>query len=250
LTSNDPCGHLDLDDKGAANEVGRPRCHIEVHLVDGSDRPTAGGGEAAPVVLAVGLLRERCRRRRRRRAPRCRCGAGPAPAAALAAAHHASAAGRLVILDGAPADAGRAVLLAAADVVRADAHETQLLTGVPTDDVNRVHTAARDILASGPRFLALALETVGNLFLWRDRRWGEGALLLPLTREPVKDTTGAGDAFTAALLRGHKPSMAARCAVAAAGATVGHPGGRPNLTADTIRAGLVDLDDQIGPLDR
>jgi ribokinase len=44
--------------------------------------------------------------------------------------------------------------------------------------------------------VALAVEG-GNYFAWRG-----GDLLLPLTRTPVVDMTGAGDAFTAALIAG------------------------------------------------
>ncbi|RLP91384.1 carbohydrate kinase [Micromonospora sp. BL4] len=166
------------------------------------------------------------------------------PATALAAARLAHDAGRLVVLDGAPAsESDRPALLAAADVVRADAHETRLWTAAPTDDIDRVLTAAGDILAAGPGLLAFGVDA-GNLFVWRNQRWGDGHLLVPLTDQTVVDTTGAGDALvaalTAALLRGDPPPAAARYAVAAAGATVGHPGGRPNLNADALRARLGD----------
>lgn len=61
---------------------------------------------------------------------------------------------------------------------------------------------------------------------WRDSIWGTGELLLPLTSTPVVDTTGAGDAFTAALIKGldqyQDPVRAAHLAVAAAGATIGY----------------------------
>ncbi|MGI5211722.1 PfkB family carbohydrate kinase [Plantactinospora sp. CA-290183] len=173
------------------------------------------------------------------------------PATALAAARRTRAAGRLLVLDGAPADDGhRAPLLAAADVVRADDRETELLTGVPADDPDRVRSVATELLAAGPRLLALGLGAAGNLFVWRDSRsGGSAALLVPLTREKVVDTTGAGDALTAALtvalLRGDPPDAAARYAVAAAGATVGHPGGRPELTAGALRDRLADLDAQL-----
>ena len=57
------------------------------------------------------------------------------------------------------------------------------------------------------------------------------------------DTTGAGDAFTAglvmALAQGGGPQRAARMAVAAAGATVGHPGGRPSLTPKAVQDQLI-----------
>ncbi|WP_432901559.1 PfkB family carbohydrate kinase [Micromonospora matsumotoense] len=167
------------------------------------------------------------------------------PAAARAAARLGRAAGALVVLDGAPADdEHRLPLLAAGDVVRADDRETELLTGVRSDDPDRVRKAATDLLDAGPKLLVLGLGPMGNLFAWRHERWGSGTLLVPLSRDEVVDTTGAGDALTAALtialLRGDPPTSAARYAVAAAGATVGHPGGRPALTDEALRARLTD----------
>ena len=70
-------------------------------------------------------------------------------------------------------------------------------------------------------------------------------LLLPLTSTPGRDTTGAGDAFTAALIKGldqyRDPVPTARLAVAAAGATIGHPGGRPELTWPGLEEQLTEL---------
>lgn len=155
------------------------------------------------------------------------------PAAALAAARIGHDAGRLVVLDGVPRGR-RDELLAAADVVRADDQEAELLLGgTPTVE------KARSILAKGPRLLALGTGD-GNLFVWRD-----GQVLLPLTDERVADTTGGGDAFTAALtaalLRGDDNPSAARWAVAASGATVGHPGGRPDLRMDDLEKRVREL---------
>jgi ribokinase len=63
---------------------------------------------------------------------------------------------------------------------------------------------------------------------------------VPLTDAQVVDTTGGGDAFvaalTASLLRTETYEAAARFATAAAGATVGHPGGRPDLRKVAARA--------------
>ncbi|MEE6257338.1 PfkB family carbohydrate kinase [Plantactinospora sonchi] len=160
-------------------------------------------------------------------------------------------AGRLVVLDGAPADdRHRTPLLAAADVLRADDRETALLTGVEDNNPDRVRAAAVELLDAGPRLLALGLGSAGNLFVWRDDRAGTDHLLVPLSRENVVDTTGAGDALTAALtvalLRGEPPGSAARYAVAAAGATVGHPGGRPDLTPGALADRLAELDARLG----
>ncbi|MEV0807686.1 PfkB family carbohydrate kinase [Micromonospora sp. NPDC050200] len=88
--------------------------------------------------------------------------------------------------------------------------------------------------------MALAVDGVGNAFAWPD-----GDLFVPLSDTPTVDTTGAGDAFvaalTAGLLRGVPRERTARRAVAAAGATVGRPGGRPELTDAAIAAQLARM---------
>jgi ribokinase len=161
------------------------------------------------------------------------------PAAALAAVIGAHRAGCKVVLDGAPAEDHRAALLAMADVVRADATQTELLAGsaVSTAEAEKVAT---DLIRQGPSLVALAVDGIGNLIAWP-----EDCVFLPLTDTPVADTTGAGDAFVAALItalaQDAGPQRAARLAVAAAGATVGHPGGRPALSPKAIQKQLTLL---------
>jgi ribokinase len=140
----------------------------------------------------------------------------PMPAA-LAAARRGRGAGALVILDGAPQDGpGRDELLATADVVRADEREARILGGT-------------SVLGAGPWLLAFG-EEGGNRFTWPG-----GEVFLPWAPGPVVDTTGAGDALTAALtialLRGDKPDEAARFAVSAAASSVRRVAGRPALSA-------------------
>jgi ribokinase len=164
------------------------------------------------------------------------------PEAALAAARRAREAGGKIALDGAPADGEHhADLLALADVVRADAREAAILTQTPAGDASQAREAAAGILRRGPSVVALAVDGTGNLVAWPG-----GDLLIPLTDTPVADTTGAGDAFMAALItaldRGDDPARAGRLAVAAAGATVGHPGGRPALTRHALDEQLALLD--------
>ncbi|MEU4642856.1 PfkB family carbohydrate kinase [Micromonospora sp. NPDC023814] len=158
--------------------------------------------------------------------------------AALVAARTAREAGRLVVLDGAPTDPADAdELLALADVLRADAQEVELITGDAPRDAEGGLAAGRKLLRRGPSLLAIEVAGEGNAFVWPD-----GELFLPLSRTPTVDSTGAGDAFVAALavglLRGEPRDRVARHAVAAAGATVGHPGGRPALTDEAIREQL------------
>ncbi|MBO0776558.1 MAG: bifunctional hydroxymethylpyrimidine kinase/phosphomethylpyrimidine kinase, partial [Actinobacteria bacterium] len=135
---------------------------------------------------------------------------------------------------------GRDSLLAAAHVLRADEREAEMLTGSRLDTPQEALRAAAGLLERGPSLVALAAGQAGNAFAWPG-----GELFLPLTPAPVADTTGAGDAFTAglitALVQGSPPERAARLAVAAAGATVGHPGGRPNLTRQTLARQLAQL---------
>lgn len=156
------------------------------------------------------------------------------PEAALTAARAARLAGCSVVLDGAPEDGQyRDELLADAAVVRADARETRLLAGTAIEDLDDARRAAAEIMRHGPDLVALAVGDAGNYFAWRG-----GEALLPLSPVPVVDTTGAGDALTAALIAalraGYAPERTARLAVAAAAATVGHPGGRPRLTGAAL----------------
>ncbi|GIH17846.1 PfkB family carbohydrate kinase [Rugosimonospora africana] len=154
--------------------------------------------------------------------------------AMLMAARLAKAAGRRIVLDGAPQDARhRDELLACADIVRADAREARALTGGDIEDAASARREARRLLAQGPTLVALAVRDAGNLVAWP-----EGETFVPVTGVDVLDTTGAGDAFvaamTAALIGGRDPRAAARHATAAASATVVRLGGRPCLDEEAM----------------
>jgi ribokinase len=151
------------------------------------------------------------------------------PQAALAAARLGRRCGCLVVLDGAPAKAAyREPLLASADVVRADTREAALLTGQPVDSDAEAVQAGQELLCRGPSLVALAAGHDGNAIIWPG-----GSLVVPLGSAPARDTTGAGDAFvaalTASLARGLGPADSGRNAAAAAAQTVTHLGGRPRL---------------------
>jgi len=153
----------------------------------------------------------------------------PAPAALLAA-RLAHTAGTRVVLDGAPRDDGFAPgLLALADVVRADGHEAERLTGRAVADVEGAARAAAELRRRGPSLVVLEVSGEGNLFAGPEGSW-----FVPHVETEVVDPTGAGDALVAALtaaLTRRRPLETAAClAVAAAAATTEHAGGRPHLS--------------------
>lgn len=164
------------------------------------------------------------------------------PAACLAAAVLAREAGCRVVLDGAPRPEHRDALLETAQVLRADGHEAELLTGRRITGRDDALRAARELLAAGPQLVALAVEGRGNVFAWP-----QGQVFHPLGETQTVDTTGAGDALVAALTTalslGEPPWEAARWAVAASSLEVEHVGGRPRMTFEALRARLAAMDD-------
>ncbi|MDX2376400.1 PfkB family carbohydrate kinase [Microbacterium sp. LRZ72] len=148
--------------------------------------------------------------------------------ALLPAARAARETGALVAVDGGTGGPDREQLLAHTDVVRADAAEAAELVDAPVDTIDDARHAAACLLAAGPRVVAVAVPAVGDLVAWPG-----GDRLLPHGSEEVVDPTGAGDAFFAGLVtglvEGWDPPDAGRLAAAAAAATVGRLGGRPDL---------------------
>jgi ribokinase len=111
-----------------------------------------------------------------------------------AAARLGREAGAQFVLDPAPPTPLPDDLLRLVDVIRPNAGEARVLTGVPVRDRPSARMAARALLERGARAVAVQAGDAGNLLVWR-----EGERLLP--KIPVKsvDATGAGDAFAAAL---------------------------------------------------
>ncbi|NIJ11333.1 ribokinase [Saccharomonospora amisosensis] len=200
--------------------------HIpEATLVTGPDVVAAGAAIAAAESLVVQLRQ-------------------PADVA-LEAARLARAGGTRVVLDGAPSgdEYSREPLLAAADVLRADAREGELLAGRSIATVRDAILGAHAIRERGPELVVLEVAGSGNVFVDAERE-----LFLPHTRRSgagTGDTTGGGDALvaglTATLTSGGELAEAARLAVAAAGATVERVGGRPDLGPATLRPHLDQL---------
>ncbi|MBY3555277.1 carbohydrate kinase [Modestobacter lapidis] len=167
---------------------------------------------------------------------------GDAVRAALA---HAPG-GALLVADGAAAEPGtRAAVLAAVDVLRADASEARAWVDGDLAGLDDVRAAARELCGRGPRVVSLAAGEDGDLTVWAGPDGGLEEQLVPLLGAEPVDPTGAGDtivaALTAALLRGAGPRTAAWEAGAAAALTVARAGGRPRLdpvgvTRDAVAA--------------
>ncbi|HEU4566223.1 MAG TPA: PfkB family carbohydrate kinase [Gemmatimonadaceae bacterium] len=115
-------------------------------------------------------------------------------ACARAAAELAHAAGVLVVLDPAPAAPLPDERLGVAAVVRPNSFEAEVITGVPVRDRASARRAALALLDRGAGAACVQAGEEGDLLVWRaGERW--------LPRLPVRsvDTTGAGDAFAAAM---------------------------------------------------
>ncbi len=109
----------------------------------------------------------------------------------------ASAAGASVILDPAPPRPLPDRLLRQVDLVKPNVSEALALTGVQVQGRATARIAAHRLLERGVGAVAVQAGDEGNLIVWPD---GEAwTPLLPV--QPV-DTTGAGDAYAAALAFG------------------------------------------------
>jgi ribokinase len=155
--------------------------------------------------------------------------------ALLAAAELAQLNEARIVLDGSIEGGARDSLLSAADVVRADASEAAILTGQDVTNRESAERAARTVLDAGPSVVAFAVPGEGNLVVW-----SSGSSFYPFGDDPVVDVTGAGDAFLAGLVtglrHGESAQQAGERATAAAAATVGRLGGRPDITG--LRPGV------------
>jgi ribokinase len=100
----------------------------------------------------------------------------------------------LVMLDPGPPAPLPNGLLAQLDVIRPNASEAQILTGIRVRDRNGAREAARDLLRRGVKTAVVQAGDEGDMALSRDRE-----LWLPRFDVKRVDATGAGDAFASAL---------------------------------------------------
>jgi len=102
-------------------------------------------------------------------------------------------AGKIVVLDPGPPAPVPDELLAQVDLIRPNASEARVLTGIRVHDRGSAVEAARELLRRGAKAAAVQAGELGDLLLWP-----EGELWLPRFEVTRVDATGAGDAFASA----------------------------------------------------
>ncbi|RKI63320.1 ribokinase [Corallococcus sp. AB049A] len=166
--------------------------------------------------------------------------------AVQAAVRLARAAGVRVVLDPAPAVPLPEVLLEDVHVIRPNALEARTLTGIRVHDRASARRAARNLLLRGVGAVIIAAPG-GSLLVSRE----EEAWLPDLPVDTV-DTTGAGDAFAAALsvalAESHPLLTAAQFAHAAAAIATTRLGAQAGLPyRDEVEGLLADVRPDIRP---
>ncbi len=146
-----------------------------------------------------------------------------------------------LMLDPAPARDLPASLLNTVSWLTPNETETEILVDadVRADDRASTSAAAESLLAAGPQHVLLKLGAHGCLIADR----GQPQQLIPAFAIEAVDSTAAGDAFNAAfavgLLRGERPSEAARFACAVAAISVSRHGAQPSMpTLEEVEAFL------------
>jgi ribokinase len=136
----------------------------------------------------------------------------------------ARAGGAVTILNPAPAQKLDGGLLELCDFVTPNETEAEILTGLPVGNPDEARRAAAALRAMGARKVIVTLGAAGALYCS-----DEQTVLVPaMTAGPVRDTTGAGDAFNGgfatAIARGADPLSAVRFGTAVAAISVTRTG--------------------------
>lgn len=149
--------------------------------------------------------------------------------AAVRALEIAREAGATTILNPAPGADLPEGMLALCDYVTPNESEAKALTGIAVTSVDDAKRAAQALLDAGAGKAIITLGEKGALY-----HDGSASVHIPaVSAGPVKETTGAGDAFNggfaAALVRGMDPVDAVRFATATAAISVTRPGTAPSM---------------------
>jgi ribokinase len=150
----------------------------------------------------------------------------------------AATAGVFSILDVAPARPLPPEFIAAADLVTPNESEAEILTGIRVDSLESAREAARHILNWGTKHVVIKLGARGSYYLG-----GEEEHFVPSFEVNAVDTTGAGDAFTAALavVWGEMPvAEALRFSNAAGALATTRAGAQPSMPSLQEVTSLID----------
>ena len=112
----------------------------------------------------------------------------------VAAARIAHESRTRIMLDPAPPAALQDELLASVSMVRGNAAEIGMLTGMRIQDQESARRAAGVLISRGVEAVSVEADDRGNLLVWRS-----GEAWLPRLPVNAVDATGAGDAFSAAV---------------------------------------------------
>lgn len=146
----------------------------------------------------------------------------------IKAAQIAHEAGVKVVLDPAPPENLPDELIRLLYAVRPNSHEAEVLTGIKVRDRDTAFEAARQLQGRGPRLISTQAGSDGNVMLW-----GEQEEWVPKVELETVDSTGAGDAFIAALsvaiIENQSPAEALRFCSAAAALTTTRLGAQSGI---------------------
>lgn len=144
------------------------------------------------------------------------------------AAKEGKRAGKLVVLDPAPAAKLPDELYHCVDIIKPNETELELLTGLPAESPEEVERAARCLLERGVKNVVVTLGGAGAMLV----REG-GSIVFPGKKVEVVDTTAAGDSFTAAmtmlLTEGYPLESAIAFAIEVAAVVVTRPGAQSSI---------------------
>lgn len=151
----------------------------------------------------------------------------PLPAVTFAA-REGRRAGKLVILDPAPATDLPDELYRCVDVIKPNETELGLLTGMPVDTVEEIEKAAHCLLERGVKNVVVTLGGAGAMLVRKS-----GCAVFPGKKVEAVDTTAAGDSFTAAmamlLTEGYSLEQAIAFAMEVAAVVVTRPGAQSSI---------------------
>lgn len=151
----------------------------------------------------------------------------------------ARASGVQTILNPAPAAELPEGMLALCDYVTPNETEAEALTGIAVTTIEEASIAAQKLIAMGAKAAVITLGENGALY----HANGQSVHVPAFNAGPVKETTGAGDAFNggfaAALARGLDPVSAVRYGCATASISVTRAGTAPAMPSEAEIAALL-----------